>query len=44
MSSSDSLFGVLALLAVLCFAALVGLQVMEWLYYSAEPSIWPSAL
>ncbi len=44
MSSSKSgstLMGALALVAVLLFLALIGLQVAEMLYYRADPSIWP---
>lgn len=40
-SSSSNVCGILALLAVLLFLALIGLQVMEWLYYRSPPSLWP---
>jgi hypothetical protein len=35
--------GVLAILALLCFAGLVALQVIEYLDYQKEPSVWPMA-
>lgn len=41
-SSSANIFGILALVAVLLFLALIGLQVMEFLYYRADPSLWPA--
>ena len=43
MSSSKSanVMGALALVAVLLFIALIGLQVAEMLYYRADPSVWP---
>jgi len=31
----------LALVAVLCFIAVVVLQALEMMYYSADPSVWP---
>jgi hypothetical protein len=31
----------LALVAVLLFAALITLQVMEHMKYAADPSVWP---
>lgn len=43
MSSSNKLFGILAIVAFVCFAALIALQVAEWSYYRAEPSLWPAA-
>jgi hypothetical protein len=42
-SSSSSLMGILALLTVILLLTLVGLQVAEYLYYQAEPTIWPPA-
>jgi hypothetical protein len=39
--SGSTLLGVLALLAAICFLALIALQVMEWMHYGADPSIWP---
>ena len=41
MSSSNSLFGVLALLAVLLLCGVIALQVGEMNFYSAVPSLWP---
>ncbi len=43
MSSSKSagIMGLLALIAVLLFIALIGLQIAEMLYYRADPSVWP---
>lgn len=38
---STKLAGFLALVATLCFIALVTLQVMEFIYYGAEPTLWP---
>jgi hypothetical protein len=40
---STKLYGILAILAVLCFAGLVAIQVMEYLDYAKEPSVWPMA-
>lgn len=40
MLSSKGL-GMLAILAVICFAALIALQVLELMYYGADPSVWP---
>jgi|GEM_PF-1473836 hypothetical protein len=42
-SSSNNIMGVIALFAVLFFIGLIAMQVMEFMYYSAEPSIWPTA-
>ena len=39
--SKSSLLGTLALLAVLCLLAVIGLQVAEYLFFRAEPSLWP---
>jgi len=41
VSSSNKVFGILAILAFVCFAALIALQVLEFTYYRAEPSLWP---
>lgn len=41
-SSSSNICGILALVAVLLFLALIGLQVMEFLYYRSAPSLWPA--
>ena len=40
MSSSD-IFGLLALIAVICFLGVIGLQVAELMHYRADPSVWP---
>lgn len=40
---SSKVAGVLALIATIFFLALIGLQLAEWNYYRAEPSIWPTA-
>lgn len=40
-SKSGTIMGVLALVTVLIFITLVGLQVAEMLYYKADPSVWP---
>ncbi len=44
MSSTEPtpLMGALALVAVILFLALIGLQVIELLHYRADPSIWPA--
>lgn len=42
MSSSNKVFGTLAILAFVCFAALIALQVLEYTYYRAEPTLWPA--
>ncbi len=36
--------GILALLTVILFLCLIGLQVVEWLHYQADPSLWPAAM
>lgn len=41
MSSSNNLFGVLALLAVLCVVGVIVLQVLEINFYAAPTSLWP---
>jgi hypothetical protein len=38
---SSKTAGWLALVALLCFAALLTLQVLEYMGYAAEPSVWP---
>ncbi len=43
MFSSNKIAAILALIATLCFGALVALQFAEWNYYRAEPSLWPTA-
>ena len=40
-SSSSTWLGAVALVAVLLFVALIGLQVVELLHYRADPSLWP---
>lgn len=37
----STLLGVLVLVSALCFLALVAMQVMEFLHYRADPSVWP---
>lgn len=37
------ILGVLALIATVCFVALVAMQVLELNFYSAAPSVWPAA-
>ncbi len=39
-SKEITVFGVLTILAGLCFLALVVLQVMEFVHYQADPSVW----
>jgi hypothetical protein len=34
---------VLALLSFLLFAGVITLQVLEWQYFAAAPSVWPPA-
>lgn len=41
MSLSSKAAAWLALIATLCFVALVTIQVLELMYYAAEPSAWP---
>jgi hypothetical protein len=41
---STKLYGALAILIVLCFAGLVAIQVIEYLDYAKEPSVWPLAV
>lgn len=38
----NSLMAFLSILATLCVAAIVTLQVLEHLHYKAPPSVWPS--
>ncbi len=40
-SSSSNWLGAVALVAALLFIALISLQVIEWLFYRADPSLWP---
>ena len=37
----SALLGILTLLATLAVVALIALQVMEFLHYGADPSVWP---
>ena len=39
--SSTKILSILAIVATLCFAVLVVLQVVELTHYSAPPSVWP---
>ena len=41
MSSSNNIFGVLALLGVLCLIGVIVLQVLEMNFYAAPASLWP---
>lgn len=41
MSSSNNIFGVLALLGVLLLIGVVVLQVLEMNFYAAPVSLWP---
>ncbi len=38
---SSKIMTILTLLAVACFAALITLQVLEWMYFDAPRSVWP---
>ncbi len=40
---SSKVLALLALIAAVCFLALIGLQIGELMYYGAEPSVWPVA-
>jgi len=39
---SSKIMTILAAVATVCILVLIGLQVGEWMYYSAVPSVWPS--
>lgn len=39
---STTVQSVLCLISTLLFAALLTLQVLEYLYYQSPPSIWPT--
>ena len=39
---SSKVMSILALVTVICFLVLMGLQITEILFYSAEPSVWPA--
>lgn len=39
---SSKVMSILALVTVICFLALLGLQIAEILHYGAEPSVWPA--
>lgn len=41
---SSKVMTILAIVATLCFAAVVALQVLEFTHYSAEPSVWPAVV
>ncbi len=41
MSLSSKLAAWLALVSVVCFLVLIGLQAFELVHYGAEPSVWP---
>ncbi|HRZ10878.1 MAG TPA: hypothetical protein P5567_00315 [Kiritimatiellia bacterium] len=40
-SSSNKLAAWLALVSVVCFLVLIGLQAFEMVHYGADPSVWP---
>ncbi len=40
---SIRIVSVLAILAAVCLAVLVGLQIVERQHYRAPPSVWPAA-
>lgn len=44
MFSGLKIWTLLTVLAFLCFVALVVFQVWEYVYYSADPSVWPAVL
>lgn len=39
---STKVMGILALAAAVFCVVLIGLQVAELMYYSADPSVWPA--
>lgn len=39
---STKVMGILALVTVVVCAVIIGLQVAELMYYSADPSVWPA--
>ena len=39
---SSKILGILAIVATVCFLVLVGLQTVELMHYSGDPSIWPA--
>ena len=41
-SGEVTLFGWLTILAAICFIAVITLQVIEFMGYSAPPSVWPA--
>jgi hypothetical protein len=38
---SIKVVSILAIVTTLCAVALVTLQILEFMYYSSEPSVWP---
>lgn len=41
---STKIASVLATIATLCFLTLIVLQIVELLYYRADPSVWPASM
>ena len=41
MSLSSKVTAWLALVSVVCFLILIGLQAFELVHYGADPSVWP---
>jgi DNA-binding transcriptional regulator of glucitol operon len=39
---SSKVLSILCIIAVICFAALIALQVVEMQHYSKNPSVWPA--
>ena len=40
--SSFKIYSVMALIAVICYITLIGLQITEWAHYGADLSVWPT--
>lgn len=40
---SSKVLSILVVVALICFAALVTLQVIELVHYGADPSVWPAS-
>ena len=38
--SANTIFGILALVVLVCCVAVIGMQVVEYLYYAQPPSVW----
>jgi hypothetical protein len=39
---STKIASILAILTLLVFGGVIALQVMEWQFFAAPPSVWPS--